>query len=438
MVKVLTVMLMEYRQAIFSKTFIISICLMPFVLGLMIGIQVFSADARDLADRSVVVVDKTGRLEPALASAARNRNRQGLDSELTGKQDKARVLLEFADPPATDADEDALINDLSDQIRDGNLFAFVIIGADVISPDNEGDTEIAYYSNSPTFMELPDWLRGEIRSEIESIRFNEAGIERAVVTRLQRTPPMERYVVGKASGDDDEDSIKKENPVTAFLVPLGAMMMIFVTVNMSAPLMLNTVMEEKMNKIAEILIASVSPFQLMMGKLLSGTMIGLTYACIYSFGLIAMLLVASALDVISFSLILWMFVFLVLALLTYGSIWGMIGAACSEIKDTQNFAGLTALIIIIPVAVIGPVLESPNGPFAQVVSLIPPFTPMLMLMRMGVEPGPPLWQVLLSLVLTSGFAASCVWAAGKVFRIGLLSQGESPGIRQLIRWIFAR
>jgi ABC-2 type transport system permease protein len=83
------------------------------------------------------------------------------------------------------------------------------------------------------------------------------------------------------------------------------------------------------------------------------------------------------------------------------------------------------------------VLQSPDSLFSTIVSLIPVASPMLMLLRLSIHPGPPLWQVGLSLVLTLATSLLFVWAAGKIFRTGILMQGKSPTLGEMIRWVKA-
>jgi ABC-type Na+ efflux pump permease subunit len=84
------------------------------------------------------------------------------------------------------------------------------------------------------------------------------------------------------------------------------------------------------------------------------------------------------------------------------------------------------------------VLQNPASPLSVGMSLFPPASPFLMLMRLALRPAPPAWQVALSVVLTTATALVCVWAAGKIFRTGLLMQGKAPSFRELLRWVMAR
>ena len=121
----------------------------------------------------------------------------------------------------------------------------------------------------------------------------------------------------------------------------------------------------------------------------------------------------------------------------FGSFAISIGAACTDFKDTQSLMMPVMLIFMIPLFVWINVLQAPSSTFSAVISLFPPATPMLMVLRLAIPPGPPLWQVLLSVVLTAATTVACVWAAGKIFRTGVLMQGKSASVRELVRWLLA-
>ncbi len=130
--------------------------------------------------------------------------------------------------------------------------------------------------------------------------------------------------------------------------------------------------------------------------------------------------------------------FLVLAVLLFGSLYMAVGAACSELKDAQSLMMPIVLLSVLPMLVWTAVLRNPASPLSVGMSLFPFATPFLMLMRLGLQPSPPVWQVVLSVVLTTATAILCVWAAGKIFRTGLLMQGKPPSLREMARWVVAR
>jgi len=133
----------------------------------------------------------------------------------------------------------------------------------------------------------------------------------------------------------------------------------------------------------------------------------------------------------------WFMVYLILAIMMFGSVFMAIGAACSDLKDAQGMMTPIMLAFTLPFLVWSPVLQNPDSPFSAVASLIPVSSPMLMLLRLSIQPGPPWWQVGLSLVLTLATSMLFVWAAGKIFRTGILMQGKSASLGEMIRWVKA-
>jgi ABC-2 type transport system permease protein len=135
---------------------------------------------------------------------------------------------------------------------------------------------------------------------------------------------------------------------------------------------------------------------------------------------------------------LWFFAFLLMGMFSFGSLFAGVSAGCQDLKDSQNFAGTLVVILVIPMMLSLVSIESPDGPFAVTLSLIPPFSILTMVMRIAIPPGPPEWQVVLSLGLNMIFTLAVVWASSRIFRIGILSQGKTPTWRELARWIWQR
>jgi ABC-2 type transport system permease protein len=96
------------------------------------------------------------------------------------------------------------------------------------------------------------------------------------------------------------------------------------------------------------------------------------------------------------------------------------------------------LLVMVPVFTAGSVLRAPDGTLATVLSLVPTAAPFLMLLRISLQPGPPLWQIVTSVLLMAGTALVVVWAAGKIFRTGILMQGKSATFGEMLRWVMAK
>jgi ABC-2 type transport system permease protein len=241
-----------------------------------------------------------------------------------------------------------------------------------------------------------------------------------------------------AGGTSAIKAAEKVDPIRSAVVPALLMFIMFFVIMTSAPQLLNSVIEEKMSKISEVLLGSVSPFELMAGKLLGNTAIALVTATLYIGGAYAVAAYHGYGDVVSPALLVGLGGFLVLAIMLYGSLYMAVGAACNELKDAQTLMMPVMLLSMFPIFVWTAVLQNPSSALSVGMSLFPPASPFLMLMRLALRPAPPAWQVALAVLLTSATAIFCVWSAGKIFRIGLLMQGKAPNFRELARWIVAR
>lgn len=191
-----------------------------------------------------------------------------------------------------------------------------------------------------------------------------------------------------------------------------------------------------MQKIVEILLASVTPFQLMTGKLLGSMLVASTLALVYMGPTLVFLLWQGLLSEVPAVIYYWFPVFLFITLLSLGSIWASIGAACAELKDTQNFAGIAVLFLLLPLILATVILESPHAPFAVATSLLPACYPFLMTIRLMTEPGPEAWQLWVGLLVNLVFVALSLWAGAKIFRRGILGQGTTPSLKSLVGWLF--
>lgn len=192
-----------------------------------------------------------------------------------------------------------------------------------------------------------------------------------------------------------------------------------------------------MSRISEVIVSSITPFQLMMGKLLGGAAVSMLLAVVYLAGAYRAAAYWGYADALTWPLVAWFLVFLICAVLLFGALFVSIGAACSDFKDAQSMMTPAMLIVMLPVFTWTAVLRAPDSPLAVGLSLVPPATPFLMLLRMTLRPSPPTWQVVLSLVLVLATVVAAVWAAGRIFRTGILMHGKSATLGEMIRWVRA-
>jgi len=418
----------EYLNIVRTKAFILGVVLMPFFMGGTLVVQKLLADKQDVSDRRFAVVDRTGRLLPALQAAAEQRNVHAI---FDGDE---QVKPRFRASPA--ADDPAA---LSARVRSGDLFAYVVIGAEVIEGDGKAaDAQVAYHTGTPTYLELPQWISRVVDEAVREIRFEQHGLDRGLVERLSRPVPLRQFGLVEVTEHGEVKDAEEVNEAVTFGVPAVAMVLLFMLVMMAAPALLNNVLEEKMQRIAEVLVASVTPFELFLGKLLGTVFVSWTLSALYVGGVAYVAYATGFARAIPLALYFWFPFFQLLALLIYGSIFSAVGASCSEMRDAQAMMMPVTLLLVLPMLLWIVVLQNPGSPFSIAVSLVPPCTPFLMLLRLAIPPGPAPWEIALGVVLTLLFTLGCVWAGARIFRIGILAQGQAPSFRRLLGWVFAR
>ena len=202
--------------------------------------------------------------------------------------------------------------------------------------------------------------------------------------------------------------------------------------------LMNQVLEEKMQRISEVLVSAVTPFQLMMGKLIGSVGLSMTLAALYLGAIYWAAEHYGFQDKIPGAVYIWLPVFVVLALLMYGSLFSALGSACSELRDAQSMMMPAMILVMIPLFAWNAILESPNGTVATFLTYFPPATPMVLLLRILAPPGPAVWEIGLALVVCLGATVLVVAGSAKIFRIGVLSQGQPPSFRRLLAWALSK
>lgn len=443
--KILVVAVREYTAAVHTKAFLISLLLMPIMMGGSVVIQLLMKDRVDIGDKKFAVVDHTGTLFDAIEAAAIMRNADGIFKEEaeegeSRKQVKPRFLVEEIEPDTTDPAQ--LRFELSNRVRDGEFLAFVVIGKDVVNPPDPedpgsktADTSVAYYSNSPTYDDFQNWVAGPINEEIQQRRLAEVHLDPEVVAKAIKGTPVANLGLVERDVAGNITEAKETNMAANILVPLGMMMLMFMVIMVGASPLVQSVLEEKMNRVAEVLLGSIPPFQLMLGKLIGMVGVSMTIGTLYLVGAFIAVSRAGQGAFFPSHIVIWFMVYLALAVLMYGSVFIAIGAAVSDLKESQSLMTPVMLVVVSPMFVWLNVVREPTSTLSLVLSLFPPATPMLMTLRQSVPPGVPAWQPALGITLVLLTTIVCVFAAGRIFRIGILMQGKGAKVSELLRWV---
>lgn len=439
--KILVVAIREYNAAVRTKAFLIGLLIMPLMMGGSLIIQRLLRDFRDTAPKKFAVIDRTPgeKVLKSLEQAVKAYNAQTRDPS-TNKQVKPEFILERIDPPRDNPEAvNALRQVLSDRVRKGDLFGFIEIGPAAASfkkPDDASKAEIRYQSQRPAFGDFSDLATRALTPRIQQLRCWEADLPPEKVAQAIRPVLVQPLGLTTVTREGVREDSRDSGLAASMLIPGGLMMLMFMMIfSGSAPLM-QGVVEEKMQRIAEVLLGSIPPFSLMLGKILGMTAVSLTIGVVYLGGTYWAAHHWGLGESLPLSLVAWFVFYQILASLMYGSLFIAVGAACTDMKETQNLLWPVMLLATLPLFVLGSVLNEPNSSVVTALSFFPFSTPMLMVARQAVPPGIPLWQPIVGAVVVLATTLACVWAAGRIFRVGLLMQGKGASLGEMVRWVF--
>lgn len=442
--KMFVVAARDYQAAVKTKSFVVGLLIMPLMMGGSILVQWLLKDVQDVREKRFAVVDRSPSraLAAALVEKANQRNEKEIYDPQTGKQVKPRFTVEIVEPSSDDLRSLGKQRyELSERVREGGLFGFLEIGPDVYRATASGSPPderagLRYQSNSPTYGAFYDWAEKVVNDSVQKQRFAELKLPAEQVETATRPVPLRTKGLSKYDAvKDDYVEAPDENRAASFLIPAGMMMLMFMMVLLGASPLLQGVVEEKMQRIAEVLLGSIPPFQLMMGKILGMVGVSLTLAVVYLGGAYWSAARYGFADFLPAGLLVWFVVYLVLAVMMFGSLFIAVGAACTDMKETQNLLWPVMLLASAPMFVLGHVLQEPNSTLSQGLSFVPTATPMLMIARQAVPPGIDVWQPLAGVALVLATTVGFVYAAGRIFRVGILLHGKGARVGDLFKWV---
>jgi ABC-2 type transport system permease protein len=305
------------------------------------------------------------------------------------------------------------------------------------------DQQIQYWSVNASDSRLHDEIEQAIIAEIRQREYQAHGLDAAAVRDIERTFVLFASLnPRKAAG---QETVGAVDTIKQWL-PSGFVYLLWLSIFVIIQMLLNNTIEEKSNRIIEVLLSSVTPGELMMGKLFGIAAIGLTMVGAWMASLFGILswkaggaseLAGQLLTVLKASNLVPLFsLYFLLGYLMYAAFILSIGSVCNTIKEAQSYMSLLTVIMIVPLLTMTFIPKDPNGPVARLLSWIPLYTPFAMMNRAAAEP--PLFDLVGTLVLLLGVTALALWMSGKIFRIGILRTGQPPKIIEMLRWAMRR
>ncbi|MEE9349209.1 MAG: ABC transporter permease [Flavobacteriaceae bacterium] len=425
----------EFNSKVRNKAFIIMTIAAPFIMVAMVFLIVYLTKANDSKKKTIAVLDQYELLKASPL-----------------KDSKTVEYISI---------NNSTVEDAKKQAEEKEYYGLLVI------PKHEKIEDIAknihfYTKKSPNVM-LVESLEEKVEGTLRQLKFKELGIdsEKIKLAKINSTFNLATYTGEKSS--KFANSVK-----VGFGSIAGYLLMMFIMIYGNS--VMRSVIEEKTSRIIEIIISSVKPFQLMMGKIIGNALAGLTQFAIWGIMIVLLIFAAAAYFGINMSEIqqpntdvtqlgkmgdisakgqefikiiselpklLMGVLFIIYFLggyLLYSSLYAAIGAAVDNETDSQQFMMPIMFPLMLGVYVGAfSVVNDPHGPVATIFSMIPLTSPIVMLMR--VPFGVPAWQIIVSIALLIGTFVFTVWLAAKIYRVGILMYGKKPTYKELFKWL---
>ena len=425
----------EFNERVRKKSFIITTILMPLLmLGLMAAPTLMMVFAKG-EQKTLLVIDESGVVAPELEG-----NDEVVFENFSGTLDEAR--------------------------QNEEVFGTLWIGKDVV----EKPSSVRLYTNSSSSMSLEEAIAAQIEDVVEAKRLEMYNIEglKDIMDNLQASVSMTTYRNDLASEGEAEEATSS---MVAYLLGLVLGMMLYMFLIIYGSMVMTSVIEEKGSRVLDVLVSSVNPFQLMLGKILGVASVAVTQIAIWGVlicGLGATVLPAlmpadvmqaveavqagqmtaldaeldadmlSALSIATdvgglVMMFVWLLLFLLGGFLFYSAMFAAVGSAVDSIQDANQLQTPITMPIILALILAMSVFNDPNSSLAFWGSVIPFTSPIVMMARIPF--GIPTWEIVLSLVLLYASVVAMAWAAGKIYRVGIFMHGKKPSLKELLSWI---
>jgi len=423
--KVGVVVAREYLFRVRKKSFLISTLAFPFIMLLGVSLPILIGARGASGGGQIVLVDRTGILAPELVERIQE---GGLRVE-TVVPDSPEMETAFA------------------RAEEGEITGILEVDSTTLTVGSarwtgeEGPSTLRAMSLRQAVVQSALTIRlGEVvdAGEVEGIRSLLEGGDLEVVTFEQDSLSTFERLAGYGAGF-----------VGAYLL--------FITLISHGAMMTRSVLEEKTGRIAEVVLSSLHPRELMLGKIVGVGAVALTQLAVWvgSMALVASLGLPMLLALLppemavdtdlpeliraatpALGVLLFFFLCFVFGFLIYASLFAAVGSMCSTEEEALQLQGTIIWLVILPLALIMPVMRNPESTFAVIASLFPFFSPILMFARVGSGVAP-VWQAGLSILLMAGTLILVATLAGKIYRTGILMQGKRPTLPEIWRWLRA-
>jgi ABC-2 type transport system permease protein len=438
--KILLIVRREFLERVRTKAFIIGTILIPILLGGLMFMPFLLGKIMPEKAVRITVVDEAGGLykdvDQALSSDEKldflKAKSGAAGGAATGEKVRRYQLQEAKPASAAPESTKDLLASLSTKVEDGTIDAYLVLPADVLT----GTTEPTYFGRTVSDINSTSRIERALSTVFVARRLSVEGIDPSKAKELTRRVDMQTIKIGEKGQQSKKGFIEEYIATMIFVVILYANLILYGTA------LSRSLIEEKMNRVIEVLLSSVTPFELMAGKIVGIGSVGLAQFLIWVTAAIGFSAARGRLGLdesASFfeaSTLLYFLLYFVLGYFLYAALFCIVGAICTTEQEAQQAQQPIVVMIVIPMAIAFMIIQQPASTLARVMSHVPFFSPIIMFMRINILP-PPAIEIVVNVLVCLATIAVVVWAASRIFRVGILMTGKRATIPEIARWMRA-
>jgi ABC-2 type transport system permease protein len=412
--KALRVAMWEFLEKVKTKAFIISLVLMPVIMVGFGILPTFLSMKEDNKPITIGVADETGTIVRPLA--------EELDQKYKLSSGQPNYIIKNLASGEGTVPSKAEANKM---VAQGSMEGYFFVPQSVYDSGR-----VEYRSENVGNIKLQERFTRAIENVVMEKRFRDQNIDPSLMKKLIADIDIKSIKLSE-KGEEKESGF-----LQTFFSAYVVIMMMFFLVLTSGQLLIRSVVEEKSNRVIEVLLSSCSAQDLMTGKILGLSGLAILQLLIWSVMGFAVSLQFRGVTIIEPENLLVSLAYLVFGFLFYAGIFVAIGAPVTTEQEAQQLTGYVTMFLIAPIIFVLPVMQNPDSMMVRVLSYVPLLTPTLMVLRISVQM-PPLWEILATLGVLAVSSLFMMWAAGKIFRTAILVYGKRPTLPELIRWVRA-
>ncbi len=419
MSRLLAIIRREYVESVRTRAFVLSTVMVPLMMGVMMLVPGLLARSAPDTPLSVAVSDGTGALFQALDRELSTRREGEFPDYLSSGERRYRlsqVRLEAGEPPGRALPEGGVL---------------VSIPASLVQGEEE---PVIYATNVGDFQPIRRIERA-LGKVVMAERLGRASVPPEQAGSLLKPIDLKVRKVAADGTIQDRDFLQEWMTALFFTVAM------YSTTLMAGMALSRGLLEEKSNRVVEVLVSAVTPFQLMTGKILGQAGVILSQFGIWTFVGLAVTsrgiggeAASQVMQAMSPTLMVFMLIYFLLGYFLYAALFSAVGAMCTSEMEAQQTQMPLVLMQILPLIVAMAVVRHPDGGMAVTLSMIPFFSPSVMMMRLALKP-PALAQVLLSVGILAATLPIVFWIVSRIFRVGILMTGKRMTLPEVVRWV---